>query len=38
MPEKRQLTDEDAKKIIQDHCHVEHALDLQKFEVYKRNQ
>lgn len=38
MPEKRQLTDEDAKKIIQDHCHVEHVLDLQKFEVYKRNE
>jgi hypothetical protein len=38
MPEKRQLTDEDAKKIIKDHCHVDHALDVQKFDVNIRNQ
>ncbi len=38
MPEKRQLTDEDAKKIIKDHCHVNHALDVQKFDVNMRNQ
>ncbi len=38
MPEKRQLTDEVARKIIKDHCHIDHAFDLQKFDVNKRNQ
>ena len=38
IPGKRQLTDEDAKKIIKDHCHIYNALDLYKFDVNKRNQ
>lgn len=37
MLEKRQLTDEEAKKIIKDHCHIDHAQDLQKFAANKRN-
>lgn len=37
MLEKRQLTDEEAKKIIKDHCHIDHAHDLQKFTANKRN-
>ncbi|MCR6545975.1 transposase, partial [Dehalobacterium formicoaceticum] len=31
------LTDENAQKIIKDHCHVYHALDLQRFDANKRN-
>jgi len=38
IPGKRQLTGEDAKKIIKDHCHIYNALDLYKFDVNKRNQ
>jgi hypothetical protein len=38
IPEKRQITDENAKKIIKNHCHVGHALDMQKIDVNKRNQ
>jgi len=38
IPGKRQLTDEDAKKIIKDHCHIYNTLDLHKFDVNKRNQ
>ena len=38
MPEKRRLADQDAKKIIKVHCHIDHVLDLQKFDVKKRNQ
>lgn len=37
MLEKRKLTDEDAKKIIEDHCQLDHALDLQKVDLNKRN-
>jgi len=37
MLEKRKLTDEEAKKIIKDHCHIDHAHDLQKFAANKRN-
>ncbi len=34
---KRQITDDDARRIIKDHCKVDHAIDLQKFDLYKRN-
>lgn len=37
MLEKRQLSDEDAIKIIKEHCHINHAIDLQKVDVYKRD-
>lgn len=37
IPEKQRLTDDDAKKIIKDHCKVDHAIDLQKFHINKRN-
>lgn len=35
--EKRSITDEEAIKIIKDICKVDHAIDLQKFDVEKRN-
>jgi len=35
--EKRSITDEEAIKIIKAHCKIEHAIDLQKFDVEKRN-
>ncbi|MCF8012376.1 MAG: transposase [Clostridiales bacterium] len=35
--EKRKLTDNDARKVIKDHCKVDHAMDLQKFDINKRN-
>ncbi|KJR48437.1 transposase [Desulfosporosinus sp. I2] len=37
LPEKRRLTDEDARKIINNHCKVGHAIDIQKFDINKRN-
>ena len=37
IPEKHQLTDDDAINIIKDHCKVDHAIDLQKLNVNKRN-
>lgn len=35
--EKRIITDEEAIKIIKDICKVDHVIDLQKFDVEKRN-
>ncbi|AOT71794.1 transposase [Geosporobacter ferrireducens] len=35
--ESRQITDNDAIKIIKDHCNVERGLDLQMIDVDKRN-
>ena len=35
--EKRQIMDDDARKIIKDHCKVDHAKDPQKLDKYKRN-
>jgi hypothetical protein len=35
--EKKQLTDDDAKKIIRQHCKIDHAIDLQTCEIDKRN-
>ena len=37
MPEKRRLTDADARKTIKDHCKIDHAIDIQKFDVHRRN-
>jgi len=37
IPEKRRLTDDDAIKIIKDYCNIDHGIDLQKYEVDKRN-
>ena len=34
---KGRLTDDDARKIIKDHCKVDHTTDLQKFDINKRN-
>lgn len=34
---KKRITDDDARKIIRTHCKVDYALDLQKFEIVKRN-
>jgi putative transposase len=36
--ERRQITDAEAVKIIKKHCKVDHSIDLQKFDVNKRNQ
>lgn len=36
--EKRRLTDDDARKIIKEHCKVAHAIDIQNFELNKRNE
>jgi REP element-mobilizing transposase RayT len=35
--EKRSITDEKAIKVIKDICKVDHVIDLQKFDVEKRN-
>ena len=35
--EKRGLTDDDAKKIIKTHCNIDHAIDIQKLDIVKRN-
>ena len=35
--EKQQITDDDARKIIKDHCNIHHGVDLQKFDIHKRN-
>jgi hypothetical protein len=35
--EKRSITDEEAIKVIKDICKVDHVIDLQKFDVEKRN-
>ncbi len=37
IPEKRPITDEDARRIIKEHCRVEHTTDIQKFDKNKRN-
>jgi len=37
MPEKRQLTDEEAMKIIELYCNVKNGIDLQKIEIEKRD-
>lgn len=34
---KKRITDDDARKIIRLHCKVDHAIDLQKFDIVKRN-
>ncbi len=38
MPEKWQLTDDEALKIIKSCCNVEHGIDLQNFDIGKRNE
>ncbi len=38
MPEKWQLTDNEALKIIKLLCNVEHGIDLQNLDIYKRNE
>ncbi len=35
--EKLQITDDEAKTIIKDHCNIEHAFDLQKLDIDVRN-
>ena len=37
MPEKRQLTDDEAMKIIKYYCKIEQAIDIQNFDKQKRN-
>ncbi len=37
LADKRQVTDDDAGKIIREHCKVDHAKDIQGFELAKRN-
>lgn len=37
IPEKRQITDDDAIKIIKEHFRIDYATDIQKFDVNKRN-
>ena len=34
---KQRITDEDAKKIIKTLCYIENAIDLQNFEIIRRN-
>lgn len=34
---KQRITDEDAKKIIRTQCNIKNAIDLQKFDIIKRN-
>ncbi len=35
--EKQRLTDHEARKIIKTHCKIDHAIDIQKFDIVKRN-
>lgn len=35
--ENRQMTDEEAIKIIKEYCKIEHTVDVQKFDVNERN-
>ncbi|MGI6427701.1 MAG: transposase [Natronincolaceae bacterium] len=35
--EKRQIRDDDARRIIKKYCKVDHAMDIQKFEKSKKN-
>lgn len=37
IPEKRQITDDDAIKIIKERCRIDYATDMQKFDANKRN-
>ena len=37
LSEKRQITDDEAIKIIKKHCQIDHARDIQKFYINKRN-
>jgi len=37
IPDKRQLTDNEAIKIIEEYCRVDHCIDLQKLETEKRD-
>ncbi len=37
MPEKRQLTDDEAMKIIKYYCKIEQTIDIQNFDKQKRN-
>ncbi len=37
IPEKRRLTDDDARKIIKEHCKLDQAIDLQKLDINQRN-
>lgn len=38
MPEKGQLTDDEALKIIKTCCNVEYGIDIQKLDIVKRNE
>lgn len=35
--ENQRLTDDDARKIIKTQCKIDHAIDIQKFDIAKRN-
>lgn len=35
--EKRTVTDNDARKMIKEHCKVDHVIDLQTVDIHKRN-
>jgi REP element-mobilizing transposase RayT len=35
--ERKQLTDDNARKIIKEYCKVNHAIDLQKYDISERN-
>ena len=37
LAEKRQITDDDAIKIIKKHCRIDNVRDIQKFDINKRN-
>ncbi|WRO21483.1 transposase [Metallumcola ferriviriculae] len=37
IPGKGRLTDDEARRIIKDHCKVDHTIDLQNFDKDKRN-
>lgn len=38
MAEKRRISDDEAQKIIREHLRIQHAIDIQKYDIGKRNE